>query len=99
MSFFRNRLSKILQEKRFGNRNRTAFRVLTEIGFEPAEARRMLIAGNQIRVRGLAKDADVTAPTIYAAVYGRRNNTQGKEILSNALNVPVPELFPEQDNG
>lgn len=95
MNFFRNRLSKILQEKRESGRNRAAFRALTEIGFSPADSRRALIAANRIRVRRLAKDADVTAPTIYAACYGRRNNSGGKLVLSKALDIPVPELFPE----
>jgi hypothetical protein len=97
MKLFRNILSTILQQKTNG-RNLTAFRALVEIGFTPAQARRGLLAACGINVRRLADTADVTAPTIYAACYGKRNNMGGKVALSRALNVPVPDLFPELPN-
>lgn len=94
MRFFtRNRLSKILQEQK--NRNHKAFNILCQIGFAPREARRMLIVGNNIRINRLAHGAPVTAPTIYAAAYGKRQNPDGQAILSSALDIPVKELFPE----
>jgi DNA-binding XRE family transcriptional regulator len=101
MRLFRNRLSNILQQKTNGRngRNLTAFRALMEIGFSPAQARRGLIAACGINVRRLAETADVTAPTIYAACYGKRNNMGGKAALSRALEIPVEDLFPELPHG
>jgi hypothetical protein len=101
MRLFRNRLSNILQQKINGRngRNLTAFRALMEIGFSPAQARRGLIAACGINVRRLAETADVTAPTIYAACYGKRNNMGGKAALSRALEIPVEDLFPELPHG
>ena len=98
MKFF-NRLSNILQDKKDRGRNLAAFKALIEVGFSPAEARRMLLAGNAIRVKHLAKTAEVTAPTIYAACYGKRNNSLGKEAIAKALDIPIPDLFPEMQNG
>lgn len=94
MKLFRNRLSKILQQKS-KNRNQNAFDAMVQVGFTPAQARRALIAANAINVRKLADGAAVTAPTIYAACYGRRNNSHGKAILAEALDIPIAELFPE----
>lgn len=91
--FIRNKLSKILQEQK--NRNHKAFKALCYIGFTPKQARRMLITGNDIRVNRLARGAPVTAPTIYAAAYGKRKNPDGQAILSDALHIPVEDLFPE----
>ena len=91
--FTRNRLSKILQGQK--NRNHKAFSALCDIGFTPPQARRMLIAGNNIRVKHLAQGAKVTAPTIYAAAYGKRQNPDGQAILADALGIPVKALFPD----
>ncbi len=93
MKFFRNKLSRILQGPK--TRNHKAFSALCDIGFTPPQARRMLIAGNNIRVKRLARGAKVTAPTIYAAAYGKRHNPDGQAILSDALGIPVKELFPD----
>jgi DNA-binding CsgD family transcriptional regulator len=90
-----NKPSKFLQGK--NGRNRAAFKSIRRAGFTPAEARRMLIAGNNIRIRQLARGADVTAPTIYAACYGKRQNPTGQAILAAALHIPIAELFPEVD--
>jgi len=92
--FKRNKPLFFLQGKR---RNQKAFKQLCEIGFTPAEARRMLIAGNNIRVKHLARNANITAPTIYAACYGTRNNATGQAILAKALDIPITELFPEEE--
>ena len=70
---------------------------MVQHGFTHAEARRMLIAGNNVNVARLAMGADVTAPTIYAACYGKRRNPTGQAILAKALKIPVAELFPEEE--
>jgi len=91
--FTRNKLSRILQGQK--RKNHKAFAALCEIGFDPPAVRRMLIAGNNIRVKHLARGAEVTAPTIYQVCYGKRHNKTGQAILSQALSIPVQTLFPD----
>lgn len=95
---FFSRLSKKKQQNN-KNRNKAAFDALCQIGFTCAEARRMLIAGNNLRVKRLAETAPVTAPTIFAAVYGKRNNADGQAVLAGALGMDIQDLFPEMEHG
>lgn len=95
---FFKRLSKKKQNPS-QNRNKAAFEALCQIGFSSAQARRMLIAGNNLRVKRLAETAPVTAPTIYAAAYGRRNNKLGQAALASALGMEIQDLFPEIEHG
>ena len=95
---FFNRLSK-KKHKATQNRNKAAFEALCKIGFSCAEARRMLIAGNNLRIKRLAEAAPVTAPTIYAAAYGKRNNADGQAALAGALGMDIQDLFPEMEHG
>jgi hypothetical protein len=96
MNLFRNTLAKIVNKKTPDSRNLAGFNALVEVGFSPADARRALIAANKIRVKRLAQETSVTAPTIFAACYGKRKNPTGMAAISKALNIPVQALFPEQ---
>jgi|GEM_PF-2685816 len=90
--FTRNKLSR---KKQGQNRNHKAFIELCGLDFDPPAARSALIAMNKIRVKHLALDAEVTAPTIYQTCYGIRRNKAAQTILSQALGIPVPLLFPD----
>lgn len=92
--FRRSKPSRILQQN---NRNVTAFRTLLGCGFSPAQARKMLIAGNNIYVNRLAAGVDVSAATIHRAILGSQRNLKGQAIIAAALHIPIEELFPEQD--
>ena len=86
---------KRLSKKKQTNRNKAAFEALCDAGFSQGDARRALIAGNRLRIKKLAETALVSAPTIYAAAYGRRNNRDGQAALAKAFDMEVHELFPE----
>ncbi|MBT6499051.1 MAG: hypothetical protein HOK67_04035 [Deltaproteobacteria bacterium] len=90
--FTRNKLSR---KKQGQNKNHKAFIKLCDLDFDPPAARSALIAMNKIRVKHLAQDAEVTAPTIYQTCYGIRRNKTAQTILSQALGIPVPLLFPD----
>jgi len=92
-------LFRRLSKKKFfrhQNRNKTTFDTLRHLGWSAGMARRMLIVGNEIRVKKLAETAPVTAPTIYAAAYGKRANADGQAILAKALGMEIADLFPEE---
>jgi len=98
----RTKFSRLLQGKNttYEGRNLIGFRALCQAGFTPGEARRALVAANKIKVKhlalaSLARGEDITAPTIYAAIYGIRPNKRGREIISQALQIPLKDLFPE----
>ena len=102
MNFFKRiRIGKKRKEKNVyvpkptANRNQAAFDYLRAVGFSAPEVRGCLIALNKLNVAEIARNSDVTAPTIYAAAYGKRKNARGREILSQHLGLPVPYLFPE----
>lgn len=89
-------LSRFIQKENPNNRNRAAFLCLRELGFSLPAVRGGLIKMNGITVAHLAKDKDITAPSIYAAAYGIRQNMTGRAILAEALGIDVKELFPDE---
>ena len=80
------------------NRNINAFHYLVSAGFSYAEVRGFLIKLNNLNVAKIASNSDITAPTIYAAAYGKRFNKRAKEILAEHLGMPAATLFPGDEH-
>lgn len=80
------------------NRNANALAYLTSIGFSYPEARAFLIKLNNLNIAEIARNSDITAPTIYAVAYGKRRNKTAQEILAHHLGLPVNDLFPEVEH-
>ena len=76
------------------DRNRAALKFLIDIGFEVSDVRRGLIIMNKINISQLAKDHEVSAPSLYNTLRGARVNGKSKEALSSALGVDSEEMFP-----
>ena len=93
--FKRIKSSRILQRKT-ENRNRAATACLRELGFSLPAIRGALIKLNNVNVADLARESEITAPTIYTTAYGKRKNRQGREILAEALGMDTRDLFPEE---
>jgi lambda repressor-like predicted transcriptional regulator len=77
------------------NRNRAALNCLKEIGFSMKEIRHALIRLNGINISGLIDGQQLTPPTLYNTLDGKRQNPQAQSIFSDALGLNIKELFPE----
>jgi len=81
------------------DRNLAAFEALRDCGFSLPEIRGALLKLARVNVAEVARNSDVTAPTIYAAAYGKRANQRGRELVAEHLGLPVSVLFPGDNNG
>ena len=95
MGIFKNsRVKKIIQGQ---SRNQAALAFLVRVGFGLPEVRASLVRLNRINVSSLARNGrGVTVPSLYAAISGERRNRAAREVLAEALKVPVAELFPDE---
>ena len=80
------------------DRNLAAFQALRDCGFSLPEIRGALLKLARINVAEVARNSDITAPTIYAAAYGKRANQRGRELVAQHLGLPISVLFPEDDD-
>ena len=56
---------------------------------------REIRARRQLSIAGLAREANVTRPTVYAAEAGRDVDLDTLVKLATALGVPIGEISPE----
>ena len=86
-----NKLNKIIQGE--NRRNRVALDGLRELGFSMPEIRKALIDLNGINIRRLG-NGEVSVPTLYNTVKGKRVNEAAMSILADSLRLQKDELFP-----
>lgn len=93
-NFVDSKLNKIIQAE--SCRNRAALKCLDKLGFPLPDIRNALIKANRIKVSKLADGHSIKSPTIYNTIYGKRANDTAKSVVSEALNLSVQELFPDE---
>lgn len=87
-----NRLNSFIQDK--SNRNRAVLEVLRELEFDDPDIRHTLIILNKIKIPDLARDQNISLPTIYNTLKGKRANGDAIRLVSIALDLKTEELFP-----
>lgn len=73
------------------NRNRTGLRALQEIGYSMPCIRKALLDLNNVRLKDLADGVSIV--TLSNVIRGVNNNKRAKEMIAQALNLNVKELF------
>jgi len=86
-------LNKLFQGEKNGNRK--ALKELKSLDFSPPEIRKALIAINGINVSALKDGHNISVGTLHNTLNGTRVNELAKDLIARALNLKVPELFPE----
>jgi len=89
------KLKQIVQGEK--NENRKALKTFKWLNYDTVQIRELLVELNRINVSALSNGHDISASTLTNTLKGRRNNALAKELIARALNLRVPELFP--DNG
>jgi len=94
LSNFKNiRLNKLFQVER--NENRKAVKRLHALDISMIDIRKALIAMNGINLSSLKNGHNISVGTLHNTLNGKRTNALAMELIARALNLSVPELFPD----